>query len=638
MLRGLSLSVEKGELFALMGGNGVGKTTALAVIAGLEKPYRGSVRAGGRIGCLPQNPQMLFVKNTVEDDLKEIFSGTRLTEAERSVRLSSAVELCRLKELLKRHPYDLSGGEQQRAALARVLLTEPEILLLDEPTKGVDAGFKLELARMLKKLTSDGVTVLMVSHDVEFCAGCAEKCALMFDGGIVTVTPPAVFFTGNSFYTTAANRIARDLLPNAVTVEDVIISCVGAHGGEREENYESSNSGKANADEANNADDNDNNDSDNNDNNDIIDTNDNSVPPNNGGVNSRDGEKVKEKAPKPKGGGKVRLPLWRLIIAVAAGLTAVAATAFALNMADVSALLSGGELDNSFTQYLVVYGTLTAALVALAMAVYRSTKSKGENLPDNPQEDHPSADYIRKRRKLPKRTIAAAISILILIPLTIFAGMYLFEDRKYYITSLIVLLEAIMPFLLLFEGRKPKARELVLIACLCALGVAGRAAFFMLPNFKPVLALVIIAGVAFGGETGFLVGAMTMLASNVLFGQGPWTPWQMFAMGITGFLAGVLFERSAAERKESGRGLRARVTLCAFGALCAIIIYGGIMNFASAVMWQDSINLSILLTYYVSGLPVDAIHAVSTAVFLWFLAPPMLEKLERVKKKYGLNA
>ena len=101
-----------------------------------------------------------------------------------------------------------------------------------------------------------------------------------------------------------------------------------------------------------------------------------------------------------------------------------------------------------------------------------------------------------------------------------------------------------LPFLLVFEGRRPKARELVTIAVLCAIGIAGRGLFFMLPQFKPVLALTIIAGVAFGGEVGFLVGAMTMLTSNMIFGQGPWTPWQMFAMGIIGFLAGVLFKKA----------------------------------------------------------------------------------------------
>ena len=185
-----------------------------------------------------------------------------------------------------------------------------------------------------------------------------------------------------------------------------------------------------------------------------------------------------------------------------------------------------------------------------------------------------------------------------------------------------------LPFALVFEGRKPQARELVIISVLCALGVAGRAAFFMLPEFKPVVALVIISGAAFGGESGFLVGAMTMLASNVLFGQGPWTPWQMFAMGIIGFLAGTAF--------RSGRLRPSRTSLCVFGALASVVVYGGIMNLASALMWTRAVNWKLLLTYYATGLPWDLVRAAATVFFLWFAAEPMLEKLDRVKTKYGL--
>ncbi len=135
--------------------------------------------------------------------------------------------LCRLTELLDRHPYDLSGGEQQRAALAKVMLLEPDILLMDEPTKGLDAEFKQSFAAMVRSLLSGGVTVLMVSHDVEFCARYAHRCALFFDGGIVTEGTPRAFFSGNSFYTTSADRMARGLLPHAVTAEDVMAGIGG---------------------------------------------------------------------------------------------------------------------------------------------------------------------------------------------------------------------------------------------------------------------------------------------------------------------------------------------------------------------------------------------------------------------------
>ena len=202
-------------------------------------------------------------------------------------------------------------------------------------------------------------------------------------------------------------------------------------------------------------------------------------------------------------------------------------------------------------------------------------------------------------------------------------------NQHYKATALLVLVECMVPFFLVFESRKPKVRELVTIAVLCAIGVAGRSAFFMLPQFKPVLALVIIAGVAFGGETGFLVGAVTMMVSNVLFSQGPWMPWQMFSMGIIGFLAGILFRK--------GLLRRSRGSLATFGAFAAVIIYGGIMNPAAALMYNaQSINWEIILAYYVSGLPMDLIHAAATVIFMMIAAEPMLEKLDRIKVKYGL--
>ena len=234
-----------------------------------------------------------------------------------------------------------------------------------------------------------------------------------------------------------------------------------------------------------------------------------------------------------------------------------------------------------------------------------------------------------KQRKLSKRTLVATVLILLCIPLTIFAGVVYLGNRNYNVTALLVLIECMVPFFLVFESRKPKARELVTIAVLCAIGVAGRSAFFMLPQFKPVLALVIIAGVAFGGETGFLVGAVTMMVSNVLFSQGPWMPWQMFSMGIIGFLAGILFRK--------GLLRRSRGSLATFGAFAAVIIYGGIMNPAAALMYSSqSINWEVILAYYVSGLPMDLVHAAATVIFLLIAAEPMLEKLDRIKTKYGL--
>ena len=234
------------------------------------------------------------------------------------------------------------------------------------------------------------------------------------------------------------------------------------------------------------------------------------------------------------------------------------------------------------------------------------------------------------RRGLTKRTWVSLGVIALAVPATILCGVYLLGDRKYLFISLLVLLEVMLPFALLFERRGPTARELVLLAVLSALCVAGRAAFSALPQFKPVLALVIVSGVALGGEAGFLTGALAMLLSNVMYGQGPWTPWQMFAMGLCGFLAGVLYRR--------GLLRRGRVSLCIYGALSALLIYGVLMNVSSALLWQSPVSWATIGAYLLSGFPVDCVHAAATVCFLWLFGEPMLEKLDRIKVKYGLLA
>jgi energy-coupling factor transport system ATP-binding protein len=148
-----------------------------------------------------------------------------LSARERRANVDAAAEETEITGILSAHPYDVSGGEQQRAALAKVLLTDPTLLLLDEPTKGMDSFFKRRFAHILRKLKERGVTVVMVSHDVEFCAEYADRCALFFDGGIVTQNEPRAFFSGNSFYTTAANRMSRGVFRRAITVEDVVRLC-----------------------------------------------------------------------------------------------------------------------------------------------------------------------------------------------------------------------------------------------------------------------------------------------------------------------------------------------------------------------------------------------------------------------------
>lgn len=237
-------------------------------------------------------------------------------------------------------------------------------------------------------------------------------------------------------------------------------------------------------------------------------------------------------------------------------------------------------------------------------------------------------------KRLSKRTKVAAVSILVLIPLTIILGMvggyFGFTGSKRYMTmSLFILFFSMMPFFMVFEGRKPQARELIVLAVLIAIAVAGRAAFFMLPFFKPDIAVVIIAAVCLGPEAGFMVGAMQALTANMFFGQGLWTPWQMFASGIIGFLAGVLFKK--------GKLKATKPKLCVFGFISAIFIYGFIMNtYVPLSIQQTTITWQTFIPYYVSGLPVDTVHAAATVFFLFVIAKPMIEKLERVKVKYGL--
>ena len=231
VLRGVSAEVPTGSLYAIVGGNGAGKSTTLKAVCGICRPYRGKVKVfgkpvekyksaelfGGCLAMLPQDPKSLFVKKTVREDLAE------MTKDEKRVAEIAAV--CEIEDLLDSHPYDLSGGEQQRSALAKVLLTNPRLLLLDEPTKGIDSFFKEKLADILCKLKEQGITIVMVSHDVEFCAKYADMVSMFFDGQILTTDTPCRFFGNNSFYTTAANRMSRHVFDLAVTAEDVIDLC-----------------------------------------------------------------------------------------------------------------------------------------------------------------------------------------------------------------------------------------------------------------------------------------------------------------------------------------------------------------------------------------------------------------------------
>ncbi len=529
IIKDLSCHFAKGQMTAILGGNGAGKSTLLSLLAGVKKPQHGTVKLHGRAAYLPQDPQMLFLRESLREDLREV-----------SEDIGDVVRACRLELLLDRHPYDLSGGEQQRAALAKVLLAKPEILLLDEPTKGMDAASKRELAAILDALLQEGMSVIMVSHDVEFCAEFADCCRMLFDGGFVAEGAPQDFFAGNSFYTTSANRIARSRLPQLVCCTELLAVC-----GIKEAPI---------------------------------------APPSSRGERT---QTVKSTAPKEK-----PLSAWRITLSGLLFFSAVLLGIPILTDWKPSLLQS---LDKNLH-----YGLLAACLIA-------------------------SFACLLRRGKKVKHSWWMLLTLLVCIP-TLYLGV-LFRDQYLWI-SLLLLCELMLPFFLRFERRRPGARELVLLAVLSALCVAGRMAFSAIPQCKPVMALVIISGISLGSEGGFLVGALSMLLSNMMLGQGPWPLWQMFAMGAVGFLAGALYCHGILRRD--------RLSLCVFGALAAVVLYGVLMNLSSAITWHKELSWKILLAYCASGFPMDLMQAVSTVGFLWLFAKPMLKKMQRIREKYGI--
>jgi energy-coupling factor transporter ATP-binding protein EcfA2/uncharacterized membrane protein len=485
VLRGADAEARRGELIAIVGGNGAGKSTLLSALCGTKKLCRGKreAAAGIRAAMLPQDVKTLFAADTVRGDLLDACASG----ADAAGKIQKAAELCRISALLDRHPYDLSGGEQQRAALAKILITDPDVLLLDEPTKGMDAPFREEFARTLRELCAAGKAVVMVSHDVEFCAEHADRCAMLFDGAIVSEAAPREFFSTNSFYTTAARRMARGIADGAVTCADVIEACGG-----RPERTE---------------------------------------PPD---------------APPP-------------------------------------------PPESSAAK-----------------------KSDGNNFHET-----------RSRTGLSK---ALEALFLALVPLTVCLGTL--GGRSWFYVSVIAIAELLAAFAARYEGRRPPAREIAVVAALCALAVAGRAAFFMVPQFKPVAAIAILAGAGLGGEAGFAVGALSAFVSNFMFGQGPWTPWQMLGFGAVGLISGALF---------SGRKNAGTIPLCVYGALSVLLLYGPLNDISGVLMYQSAPNLALALAALLSGLPFNAVHAAATVFFLLLLAKPMLKKLTRLRVKYGIT-
>ncbi|NLW42936.1 MAG: ECF transporter S component [Tissierellia bacterium] len=291
------------------------------------------------------------------------------------------------------------------------------------------------------------------------------------------------------------------------------------------------------------------------------------------------------------------------------------------------------------------------------------------------------------------RTKISAFIILILIPITLYLGIKYLGDRKYMFISMLIILQVMLPFFMIFEERLPKTREMMLIAVLTAIGASGRMAFFWIPQFKPMVAVAIISGIALGAETGFLVGALIAFTSNFFYGQGPWTPWQMFATGIIGFLSGLLFNYLQENKNKlvlksiifvisigiifafiywivstvsSGTFKNTEVwglwqiillgiiiilttkifkiakkssnklILGTYGFIVTFIVYGGIMDPASVIMFSATVNKKAILAAYISGIPFNLVHGIASFVFLYFFGDILLEKIDRIKVKYGL--
>lgn len=591
----LTLSVREGEILSISGGNGSGKTTFLKLIAGIMEPDNGRIRvaAGRRTALLPQNPTDLFTRNTVRDEL--VCTQDSVENEISYEAVADVVRTCMMEDLLLRHPYDLSGGEQQRLALAKLMLIDPDIFLLDEPTKGIDPEFKLEYGDILKQLKTRGKTIIIVSHDIEWEASISDRCALMFDGSIAAIEPVKDFFSGNHFYTTAAARIAGGMIENAITVED-IFKALGCEPDIYEEKHKNSRNFKGGQKKDDKSYD---------------------------GAQSGEEDKALESLKKlleKKHKSREKISPIRLTCIILLTMLCGVCFYFTMKQEGLNYLIDNMRVTAEGIRYAIMYGVFILAVILLLICLAPISSRKNEDIELTSARNHNKAC-----------ALAAFVVICILIPITIWVGITKLNDRKYYFISMLILLEAIIPFFFLYEKRKPKARELVTVATMCALAVAGRAAFFMLPNFNAATAMVIISGVAFGAETGFIVGAVTMLTSNFIFGQGPWTPWQMFAMGVLGYLAGVIYRRRAVREK-----IFSKLSLCIFGGISCIVVYGGIMNPASVLMYYSDVSLHMIAAAYITGFPFDVVHGTGTVLFLWFAARPFLEKFDRIRTKYGI--
>lgn len=226
-----------------------------------------------------------------------------------------------------------------------------------------------------------------------------------------------------------------------------------------------------------------------------------------------------------------------------------------------------------------------------------------------------------------RSTVLSLLVIAVLIPATLWLGTKL-PGRWYYLTSTLMILETMLPFFFLFESRKPQARELVTIAVMCALATVSRVAFAFIPGFKPITGLIMITGIAFGAEAGFMTGAISAFASNFFYSQGPWTPWQMMAYGIGGFVAGLIF--------SPPRRTKRPLVLAVFGFFMILLLVGPLLDCCTIFTSLSVISLEGVLLVFAQGFPANLTHAAGCAVTMLVFSKPLLEKLDRLKLKYGM--
>ena len=490
ILRELDIRLLPGRVHAIVGGNGCGKSTLIKTLAGVLRPQRGRVEAAraGSQAYLPQDPKALFARDTVASELAEWQGDSGRSDAERSSMLARMG----LEGLEEAHPLDLSGGQQQKLALAKLLLTNPQLLLLDEPTKGLDAESAAEIIRILRACAEAGCAVALVTHDLDVAFAVADEVSLMFDGQIACTEPAEEFFAHSLLY--RPHDRAR------------LFGALLEHG---------------------------------------------------------------------DGDGPADAP--------ANEIDAAAGPSKPLAAADTATPGTAG---------------------------------------------HPAAG------RTPSRTLVEAAALASVPVALAAAGITGFSQTA--LLSFGVVIAAVAVFFASYEHGDAHLRELMPTVVLAALAAAGRILFAAVPSVKPVSAIAIIAGAALGRRSGFMVGALAALTSNFFFGQGPWTPWQMYAWGLVGYGAGILARLGmfggAADGSRALRDRMGSAALLAYGFVSSVA-YGWILNAWSILGFLHTGLGFNLVAVYAASLPFDAAHGIATVVFLSALYVPWRRKIDRVVGK-----